>query len=223
MRLFIAIPTHDMVPARFMYDFANMIGFTVGALGTDKIEYSMNMFAGTYIHKAREELARAAIDSGADFVLWVDTDMSFPKDALLQLLARRKEMVGINYSSRGMPPHFVALKHIESGEKRARRLVTDADSTGVEPVLAVGFGLVLMRTSVLRAVQHAPRMFWFDWDEENQQHMGEDVFFCHLVRDAGISVYVDHDLSKDCSHVGQFEYRTAHAADALQMEQEMSA
>jgi hypothetical protein len=228
MRLFIAIPTHEMVPARFMYDFANLIGFSVGALGTDKIEYSMNMMSGTYVHSAREELARAAIESGADFVLWVDTDMSFPKDALLQLLARKKEMVGINYSSRGMPPHFVAIKDIvgNTESSQARRLITGDDDTGVEEALAVGFGMVLMRTSVLRTAERiaseskVQRLFWFDWDQVNQQQMGEDVWFCQLVRETGTKIYVDHDLSKQCAHVGQFEYRTAHAYDSLLMQLE---
>ena len=41
--------------------------------------------------------------------------------------------------------------------------------------------------------------------------VGEDVYFCKLARERGFDVFVDHDLSKDCGHVGMLEYKTDHA------------
>ena len=35
---------------------------------------------------------------------------------------------------------------------------------------------------------------------------GEDVYFCTMARVHGFEVWVDHDLSKEVTHIGQFEY-----------------
>jgi len=34
----------------------------------------------------------------------------------------------------------------------------------------------------------------------------EDFYFCKKLRANGVSVYVDHDVSQEVAHVGDFEY-----------------
>ena len=209
MKVMVAVPTHDQMPALSAYDLAQMMAF-LGAnyVGEDRpiSAISLTFCTGTYVHTAREQLARMAVEAGADYVLWVDADMRFPKDALIRLLKHRKDIVGINYSNRGVPPGFVAIKTI----KPAERLVTGPDSTGLEPVEALGFGLTLMRGSVLRRIaEKHRRMFWYDENEDGGL-VGEDVYFCKLARQEGFDIHVDHDLSKACAHVGVFEYLTDH-------------
>lgn len=211
MRVMICVPTHDQMPALAAYDLAQMMAF-LGAnyVGPDLPikEMALTFCTGTYVHSAREQLARMAIDANADFVLWLDADMRFPKDALIRLLKHNKDIVGINYSNRGVPPGFVAIKTIKPPQK----LVTSPDSAGLEDVEALGFGCVLMRGRVLRriAAEHDGPMFWFDRNEDGGL-VGEDVYFCNLARERGFDVCVDHDLSKECAHVGTLEYRVEHA------------
>lgn len=209
MRITIAIPTHDTVPALFTYDVASLCAYTVAALPED-VAFGINMVSGTYVHAARQELADAVLEQGADWVLWLDSDMRFPRDALVRLLQHRESVVGINYAKRGVPSGFVAIKTVGNpGEQ----LETRGDSAGLEEVQALGFGCVLIRGTVLHQLPDPKETPWFQ-----HRHMGgglwigEDVHFCEMLRAAGVRLFVDHDLSRDCAHIGQFEYRLEHAA-----------
>ena len=56
--------------------------------------------AGAQVHHIPKPMS-------ADEILWVDTDMQFPEDALLRLLAHDKDIVGCNYRTR-TPPYACA-------------------------------------------------------------------------------------------------------------------
>jgi len=201
------MPTHDVVPSMFMYDFANLCAYTALTLGANNLaEMAVNMNHGTYIHCMRQDLLDDAIRNKATHMLWVDTDMRFPKDALLRLLKHNVDIVGINYSNRRVPCDFVAIKT----EEPATKCWTTEKSTGLETVQYIGFGLVLMRMSVMNNLAPPP---WFQniYDPKLNDWCGEDAFFCRLLGDAGIDVYIDHDLSKDCGHMGMFKYECGHA------------
>lgn len=214
IRVSVCVPTHNKAHSLFAYDLANMMGF----LGSGPVaqgildSVSLNFVTGTYVHTARQELAEAALAQESDFVLFLDSDMRFPKDTLIQLLQHNEPIVGINYSTRGMPPHFVAVKEVGwDDEDDAVRCKTDQESTGLEEVEAIGFGAVLIRTDVLLSLPN-PRengpWFWYEWREELGNQVGEDVYFCQLAREAGFPIYVDHDLSRRCAHIGDFEFQT---------------
>jgi hypothetical protein len=204
-RIAVAMATHDYVPARFAIDLAQMMMVTARYVPED-VELGVNMVLGTYVHSARQELLEALIDQEVTHVLWVDTDMTFPPDALIRLMEHRAPVVGINYSKRGLPPEYVAIKRVGiPGEK----LVTDENTAGLEEVEALGFGMVLMRADALRKLPPREDGPWFnfDWLPGTRQWVGEDVHFCGLLREAGVTILVDHDLSKECGHIGTFDYR----------------
>jgi hypothetical protein len=223
IKVAVCVPSHDMLPAYFSYDLAGMIGYTTQHFtGPGAIEeIALHMVKGTYVHTARQELLVAALQGGADYVLFLDSDMRFPKDTIARLLSHKKSMVGTNYPRRGVPPEYVAIKRSvalgEDGERvEGELLQTTDESTGLEEVEALGFGCVLVHRSVFGAMGqvHDPREkgpFWFfEYHPEIKTHIGEDVFFCRLAREVGTTIYVDHDLSKDIRHIGQMEYALDH-------------
>ncbi len=223
LKVAICIPTHDSLPAYFAYDLAAMIGWTTRHFcvpgGIEEI--SLHMVAGTYVHSARQKLLVDALQGGATYMLFLDSDMRFPKDTLVRLLSHKKSMVGTNYPRRGVPADYVAIKHSVKLDEEGNRidgelLQTGPESTGLEEVEALGFGCVLVHHSVFRAMGqvHDPREkgpFWFfEYEPEIMTHVGEDVYFCRLARSVGTTIYVDHDLSKDIRHIGSFEFALDH-------------
>jgi hypothetical protein len=217
MRIAILVPSHESVPMHFAYDLAQLYANTIAAFPPDsKAEIGLYAVTGTYIHRARQELLEQALDDSVDYVLWIDSDMRFPADALLWLLEHEEDVVGINYAQRAMPTDFVAIKRVpmERGEV-GEKLITNDKSEGLEAVDAMGFGLCLMRAAPLRAKLPNPgRTPWF-WYEQRWpgDHVGEDVWFYRLLREeCGLTCYVDHDLSKVCGHIGSFTFSTTHAA-----------
>ncbi len=215
--IMVVVPSHEYVHALFTYDLCQMMNLTVAAMPAHlghELGFALNI--GTYIHKSRTELLQTALEQGATHVLWVDSDMRFPQDALLRLLQHQVPMVGINYSKRRWPPEYVAIKRIPEKEGDVGEFLrTDADSEGLEEVDAVGMGLVLMETDFLANLPDPKKEPWFGFKTlADGREVGEDVYFCKfIVKDLlGQRIFVDHDLSWECSHIGTHEYRCGHAA-----------
>jgi hypothetical protein len=156
---------------------------------------------GTLIFDQRERLAEQAIKDGADAILWVDSDMRFPKDALQILLSRKLPIVGVNATTRRFPCLPTALDLDPETNDLVK--VTSKDKTGLEQVMGVGFGMVLIRKEVFEKTQKP--WFWFERTDKGGT-IGEDIYFCAKAFDAGFQTVVDHDLSKHIRHVGTYEY-----------------
>ena len=203
MRLAIGGPTRDHVPASFAVDAAELYAYT-RELGPWGRNVSIGWVTSTYIHVGREWFLEAARKQGASHVLWLDTDMSFPRSAAVQLAAHDQPIVGCNYRVRQPSGLFTAQR-----EDRTR-VETSERSTGLEAVDAIGFGVVLMRADIVADLSRP----WFTHGlNEFGGDIGEDIMFCRALRAAGHQIYIDHDLSKEIGHVGTHTYRTT--ANAL--------
>lgn len=209
MKIGIFIPSHENVPFMFAYHLAQMCAFTASVMPEDTT-FGITGVTGTYTHSARTQLMEMALaDEELDYALWLDSDMTFPKESLLILLQHQVPMVGANYSTREVGGHPVAIKRIgPPGEY----LETTEESEGLEDVEGIGFGMVLMRMRDFRPlVNEAKPWFHQEWVEEEQNWIGEDIYFCKLAREKlGVRIFVDHDLSKEIGHVGQITYRLQH-------------
>lgn len=209
LKIQIVVPTKGINSSKFTQDFASMIGFSVGTLGMEEIaDLGMTFCEGTYIVDQRNQLVQEALTAGATHLLWLDTDMRFPKDILLRLLHRNRPIVGVNYATRAIPVHPTAAKHTGLGEEPAEWLYNHEDETGLAPVESVGFGAVLVQAKVYRDLSFP----WFNAHyDERMTWIGEDTYFCSKARAAGYDVMVDLDLSEIIRHIGDFEYELAHA------------
>jgi len=192
-----------------------MIGHTIAEVG-HAIDISTAWKVGTYIHRAREQLLEESAEIGYHYMLWLDSDHTFPKDALIRLLAHDVEMVGINYSTRGVPPRYVAVErtaneHQEDG-LGGKLLETTEESTGLQDCEAIGFGMVLMKMAIYPTLPKdgTPNFFYHADLDDPRFDMGEDIWFCKRVREAGWKIRVDAELSRACQHIGQMNYRLDH-------------
>ena len=196
MRLSIGGPTRDTVPAAFAVDVAQLYAYTRerGPWGSD---VTIGFVASTYIHVGREWFLEASIKQGATHVLWLDTDMSVPRETAVLLALHDQPIVACNYVVRQASGLFTASR---DGE----RVPTTEASTGLEAVEYVGMGAMLMRTDVVDGLGRP----WFRHGlNELGGDVGEDVMFCRGLGRAGFPIYIDHDLSKQVGHIGQHTYR----------------
>lgn len=202
-KIAICIPTRDMVHAGFAFDLANMVGyFTASGAGSINILY----VSGTLIADQRVDLATAALTQNADYLLWLDSDMRFPKDALSRLLAHDKPIVGCNYSQRAVPPKPTA--HISLGGGEFKHVWTNPEDKGLQEVGYLGFGCMLTKAEVFKKMERP--WFHLGYSTKNHKFIGEDVYFCIQAQKAGYPVLLDHDLSKEIGHIGSFEFRHEH-------------
>lgn len=208
MKVFIAVPSMDSVPALFCQSLAllqragdTMIGFEVGSL----------------VYNARNNLARQAIKSEADYVLWLDSDMVFPPDFLQKMLNVCKEN-NIDFLTalcfRRKPPYTPTLfDRLEKTEHGASYTAIMSVPDGRFKVGGCGFAGVLMSMDVLLSVaaKFNGRMF------DPVEGMGEDVSFCWRARQCGYEIWCDSEI--EMGHVGQCVVNRAYF-DAYNKQQE---
>lgn len=207
-RVAICVPTKGRNPWGFTHDLAQLMCCTgVAMVSSGIMDIALLFSQGTYIADNREDLTLAALEGNPTHLLWLDDDMRFPQDLLIRLLKRNKPVVGVNYATRKTPCVPVAIKRMyERDDKPISRL---QPGSGLEEVEAIGFGAVLIRADVFKAICRP----WFEnyRDSETGGHVGEDVDFCIKARAKGFEILVDHDLSEEIKHVGEFEFSLAHA------------
>jgi hypothetical protein len=208
----IVTPARDQVHTGFAFDAMNMVGFTVHA--RPDIELGAYTSLGTMIFDQRIKLARQALEEGCDYLLWLDSDIRFPKDALIRLLDHGKDMVGANYVTRQIPPEPVSFVLTADGTKWIR-VPTTKESTGLQKVTGTGFGIMMTSAKIIRDLDKNRNMpmFWFQYSTTNHTTLGEDIFFCINAGRHGYEIFIDHDLSKQIHHIGSFEFGHEHVED----------
>ena len=153
---------------------------------------------GCYVHSSRIELVQQAIEHGADYVFFVDADVTFPPETLEHLLALDKDVVGAQYNMRRLPATSTVKTMDEHGTPTAMNRIP----TELFKAYAVPTGCVLIKTSVFEKI---PRpWFFFKHKEDGSIEVGEDVWFCQRVREAGYDVWCDPTVP--VQHHGLFAY-----------------
>lgn len=190
MKILIAVPCMDQVPAPFCQSLAQLqkVGDCV-----------LTMKAGSLIYLSRNELATAAIQIEADYVFWLDSDMVFKPDTLVRMMETLKAndldiLTGLYF--RRVPPYSPVLYNkIEIEGVACDFSEFDRIPDGLFEVGACGFGCVLMKTDVFFDVQAKfGNMF------APIGNNGEDVAFCWRARQCGYKVMCDPSVV--CGHVG---------------------
>src|SRR5205823_14092800 len=86
---------------------------------------------------------------------------------------------------------------------------TEQGSTGLEAVAATGLGCCLVQADLVRQI--SPPRFMIGWVPDDHAHLGEDLYFCRKLTGAGATIYIDHDLSHEVTHIGAVEFEAQHA------------
>lgn len=195
----VCIPSQDHCAAWFAYDLARLVGYSVAqGLGVN-----VCLCKTAYLPSMRRELAKLAIGSGADSLLFLDSDMRFPKDALVRLLRHKEPIVAASYSMRRLPLAPVAFDGYTQGQ--LHYVANDAE--GLEEVASVGMGCFLIDLDVFKKLDEP----WFanEYDAALDDYIGEDVHFCRKAREAGYRILVDAKLTNEMGHLGEWNFTNA--------------
>lgn len=175
----ILTPARDMVQATFAYDLAQLIK------KNPDTEFSIQL--GTFLVSQRTDLVEWALGTLASHVLFIDSDMRFPPDAIERLLRHDKDIIGANCRHRRADKWTIGK--------------SSAGKKGIEQVEGIGFGVTLIKTSVFGMPKP-----WFATPYDGDQLISDDIFFCYKAKEAGFKIWVDHDLSQEVKHTGQKEF-----------------
>lgn len=128
-----------------------------------------------------------------DYILFVDSDMVIPRDAIVRLMARNVDIVGVNCPKRNIPFTPVYTRDI-NGEW------LDFQSGKLYEMDYIGMACTLIKTSVFSKMERP--YFYAQFSDENMiTPIGEDICFSRSAREAGFKVYCDMDVSMSIGHI----------------------
>lgn len=188
-KIFIAVPSMDYVPV----DFANSLALLKKP---EDCDWTLQFEIGSLIYVARNKLAEKAVKAGADFVLWLDSDMIFDPDVLLELMEdvqrENVDMVTGLYFRR-VPPHTpVLFDQLDLDLKEGSCTWSEFSEVPAElfEIGGAGFGCLLMKTEVFLKVLEDHQL-WFS----PISTAGEDLSFCWRARQSGYRIFCDPKLT----------------------------
>ncbi|MGU3667278.1 glycosyltransferase [Methylobacterium sp. A49B] len=186
----VAIPCGTMVHA----DFAVSLGSMMHTLG----EMPMSIVVGksSIVADARNLGLEFAQKQNADYILFIDSDMTFPRDALLKLLVRNVDIIGATYSRRTAPFNFLGDILPEQPADAPKGLLEMA---------RIPTGFLLVKSTVFERLKRP--YFRFRVDEEAGVNIGEDYDFSDRVRSLGFRIWCDPYLSKELGHIGEQAFK----------------
>lgn len=163
------------------------------------VEYQFNLgvVGQVFTALAREKLAEYAVESGCDYLFMIDDDMLSPRDLFEQLVKHDVDVIAPLAFTRN-PPHKPVIYNLEKGYDPVggsyfiNHPVLNYKKGALLKCDAVGFGAVLIKTSVLKQMK-AP---WF----MSTSGAGEDIYFCHKAIESGFGVFMD--TSVKLGHLG---------------------
>ena len=179
MRLMVAVPTVDYVPADFVKSLAKLSL----RLGRERIPADVEIVGGTLVYIARNRLALRAIRDEYTHVLWLDSDMTFSDSIVEDMLFCGKDMVCGAFVSR-RPPYGPCVYTDITDPANMKKV----ENFGTEPfrVDGCGFAAVLTSVSLLQEVwNHFGTCF------RPTEQYGEDLAFCDRVKQLGREIWCE--------------------------------
>lgn len=193
MNILIAVPSMDSVPAVFAQSLAML-----KKVGNCAVAFQV----GSLVYESRNDLAKYAVQSEADYVLWLDSDMMFEPELLEKMMATLQEhdldiLSGIYYRRRN-PFSPVLMKKLSIAENNFCEYenFNAYPEDGIFEVEGIGFGCVLIKSDVLMDIKAT----YNDWFSPFGR-VGEDLSFCWRARQTGHKIFADPSIQ--LGHCGQ--------------------
>ena len=137
----------------------------------------------------RNSLVKQALESGCSHIIMMDTDQSYPPDALTKMLSHNKKIVGAVVHRRYPPFDAILYRgtvgsyfHVPDDECYSGDLI-EVDATGC--------GCIMYDMEVFVKVKPP----WFETIKlEGGRTVGEDIDFCSKLKDVGYEIFVDTSI-----------------------------
>jgi hypothetical protein len=199
----ICVPSGDMVHAAFCASLTNL-AYTCGPhRGMQAVPLAQVYVQGSLIVRNRNKCIEEAQKAGVDYVLFLDSDMTFPPVTLRRLLSHEKDIVGCTYVMREPPHQLLGVVPQDA------QLTSDR----IHEVIALPAGVLLIKLSVFEGMEKP--YFRTPVSALTGDIQGEDYYFCEQAVKLGHKIWLDVALSTQIGHIG----RTTHTIEVQQAPQ----
>lgn len=168
-----------------------------------QFDFHISSHRGCFVHRNRELIMADAIAANSTHLMFIDSDVVFPAEAVNRLVMRNLPIIGASYNKRDTDPPESTAKMFDGGDKL--RLVRPHELLKGEPfqVAAVPGGFMCINLQALLASNMRPPYFRISQDSQGEI-VGEDVDFCLQAREFGLDVWCDPTIQ--VLHMGEKAY-----------------
>lgn len=195
--VYIAVPTYGDIIANCVH---SLIGTTADLMGNDWAGTVIIKTGDCHVDDARNDLLRLFLESGADFLFFIDADVSFSPSAVRKLLEAKAPVAAGVYPRKNDGDAFPVV--LADG--------AEPDENGLMRAEAAPTGFMCIRRDVAETMYeraegrgawpakasmgaYAMREVFYRGISDGQRRSG-DYQFCHDVRAAGFDIFVKPNL-----------------------------
>jgi len=207
--LFIAMPSTHTVESKFMMSMILLTNYLSShpLPGVQEMSYRVNSKTGSSLPNMRQSMIYQALEEGATHLLFVDSDQTFPRDTVHLMMRHRKHVVAANIVTKKLEDCNPTARQYNPDNPAGDLVFTHYNSTGLEEVWRVGTGIMLIDMNVFKRDNLGyDDLFPHIWQPKLRSYCGEDWGFCQRLQNAGVKIYIDHDVSKQVGHIGPVNF-----------------
>jgi FkbM family methyltransferase len=195
-RILLAIPTNRNIEAQ---TFKSIYDLEV----PDGYQIEFQYFWGYQVDQVRNLIADWVIRGNYDYLFSVDSDIAFSTDTLKKMLSHDVDMVSGIYIQRIPNTHTIEIMRKTPTGGVAHIDFADIVGQGLVPIDGCGFGCVLIKSEVFKAIPYPHFVYKSAIDHANTY--SEDVYFCTQARDHGFKIWADTSII--CDHIGSWTFK----------------
>ena len=206
IKIAVGYPSPERIDHRFYQDFIHFLAQNM----TEFVIFPINVVSSRIVLN-RNSIVQEAKRIKADYILWIDADTRFPPSGLKRLIAHNKDVVCATTSrrvgeDRGPACWPLDVKAIVPFQK-------------LVPMKFIGFPFMLTKMSVFDKIERPyfaepPRKLikvfegkeYLSAEDMYYDVMPEDEYFCWQLRQAGIDIWCDMQLTMEIGHIGTTVY-----------------
>lgn len=193
-----------------------LVEFSISALGLiqNSKDLDTNVICGrsSILAGAKNIAVKESLNWGADYILLLSGDITFPNNALHQLLSYKKDIIGATYPKPVAPYNLLGIADDNQDQAELEK--------GLLKMRYMPGGFLLIKTEVFKKLD--PNMPHFYYDVFQDDVMGDDFVFCDRVRELGYDIWCDTNLSAEIGRIGQRVYHMPDIEERrLLMEQQL--
>lgn len=162
------------------------------------------MQIGGYAAHNRNECVRSAREHKADYLMFIDNDMTFPASGIQRLLDADKDIIGVNYNARpklGGSVVSTVKTRDPWNDPDYGKIIGNEVPAQMFKCFSVGTGFTLIRMSVFDKLKFP---YFVSGQTEQGEPFTEDVDFCRKANAAGIEVWCNPTIPM--KHLGTAEF-----------------
>lgn len=209
VKVMVGVPVHRDVGFKVFESFLRMTNLR------NEVELEFCMISNSLIYDAREYIAEEFMKSSSEYLMFIDSDMTFHPQSIQFLARHNKEFVTAKAFKRVPPyqPCFYTKVEYNDGVPHLETPIKYGE--GLLKIEGAGLACALIKRSAFEKIE---KPYFFPYP-----NVGEDLTFCLKLKEAGVEMFCDTTLQ--FGHLAQIEIFEKHfveAYDAIEKQEKKS-